>query len=137
MTNHVGIIHTSKLPGSSIQGSFGMLVSDRTKKICPNYHQEFCNRIKYLSSAFSHLTPPAIHKQFPQNSRRQLCYLNSNYDKRGQDSKIYLYRKAEVGVVYKRRNRIIAQYVKQATHLSINFSIYQYVLIFHILDSLG
>lgn len=42
MTNHVGISHISKLLGSSIQGAFGMLVYDRTKKICPNYHQEFC-----------------------------------------------------------------------------------------------
>lgn len=50
MTNHVGITRTSKLFGSSIQDSFGMLVSDRTKKIRPNDHQEFCNRIKHLHS---------------------------------------------------------------------------------------
>lgn len=72
MTNHLGITHASKSPGSSIQGSFGMFEFLVGLKICPNYHQEFCNRIKHLNSVLSYFPPTLPHLlfiKFTQNSR--------------------------------------------------------------------
>lgn len=60
MTSRLGITHTSKMPGSNIQGSFGMFQFLVGIKTCPNYTQEFCNRIKHLGFVHSYPPPPTL-----------------------------------------------------------------------------
>lgn len=84
-------------------------------KMCRNYHQEFRNGIKHLGSVHSYFpcpTLPHLLFSFLRIAETVVMLPNSGYDLKGQKvAKLICNsntKKAEEGVIYRLRDRIIA-----------------------------